>query len=96
MTNVKQGNDPTAVWFCSQVVLASLPNLESGFARQLFVEWAGDPRNAIVFTQRGEPGSLAAALQVRCAPQPDPYVFSLSACFATRSQHCRLVAVAIL
>lgn len=37
-----------------QVVLASSPGLETGFSRQLLVEWASDPKNTICFVQRAK------------------------------------------
>ncbi len=37
-----------------KVVLATLPSLQAGMARDLFVEWAADPRNLILFTQQAE------------------------------------------
>ena len=40
-------------------MLATLPSLEAGYARQLFLEWAGDGRNAVVFATAPPPGSLA-------------------------------------
>ncbi|XP_072031108.1 cleavage and polyadenylation specificity factor subunit 2-like [Amphiura filiformis] len=42
-----------------KVVLASVPDLESGYSRDLFVDWAGDPKNHIVLTCRTSPGTLA-------------------------------------
>ncbi len=45
-----------------KVVLASLPSLSAGPARQLFVEWAGDPRNAIILPGAPQAGTLAEAL----------------------------------
>jgi cleavage and polyadenylation specificity factor subunit 2 len=45
-----------------QVVLASMQDLTSGFAKDLFVEWAGDERNSIIFSTRTAPGSLARKL----------------------------------
>ncbi|KAJ1658834.1 hypothetical protein IWQ61_001983 [Dispira simplex] len=42
-----------------KVVLASLSSLETGFARDLLVEWAEDPHNLILLPQRGPPSSLA-------------------------------------
>lgn len=41
------------------VVLATQPDLECGFARDLFVLWSTFPKNAIIFTQRPSPGTLA-------------------------------------
>jgi Beta-Casp domain len=35
-----------------KVVLCTLPDLEAGIARQIFVEWAPDPRNLIIFPGR--------------------------------------------
>ncbi|XP_055375909.1 probable cleavage and polyadenylation specificity factor subunit 2 [Condylostylus longicornis] len=45
-----------------KVVLASMPDLESGFARELFVQWSGNPNNSIIFTTRPSPGTLARDL----------------------------------
>lgn len=45
-----------------KVVLASNPDMESGFARDLFVQWAGSGKNSIVLTSRSADGSLAADL----------------------------------
>ena len=42
-----------------QVVLASVPDLECGYSRDLFVEWAENPKNHIVLTCRTSPGTLA-------------------------------------
>lgn len=35
-----------------KVVLASFPDLETGFARDLFLQWAPQPLNSIVLTAR--------------------------------------------
>lgn len=35
-----------------KVVLASFPDLEAGFARDLFLLWAPNPQNSIVLTAR--------------------------------------------
>ena len=43
-----------------KLVLATLPSLQAGMARQLFVEWAGDPRNLFLFTQQAEVHPFAA------------------------------------
>ncbi|CAH0594016.1 unnamed protein product [Chrysodeixis includens] len=45
-----------------KVVLASFPDLESGFARDLFLLWAPNPQNSIVLTARTSPGTLARDL----------------------------------
>ena len=37
-----------------KLVLASLPSLQAGCARDLFLEWAPDPKNLILFTQQAE------------------------------------------
>jgi cleavage and polyadenylation specificity factor subunit 2 len=42
-----------------KVVLTSSPTLETGFAKDLFVRWAGDGRNSIIFTAPTPPTSLA-------------------------------------
>ncbi|XP_052756428.1 probable cleavage and polyadenylation specificity factor subunit 2 [Galleria mellonella] len=45
-----------------KVVLASFPDLEVGFARDLFLQWAPHPSNSIVLTARTSPGTLARDL----------------------------------
>ncbi|XP_045452922.1 probable cleavage and polyadenylation specificity factor subunit 2 isoform X1 [Melitaea cinxia] len=45
-----------------KVVLASFPDLETGFARDLFLQWAPNPQNSIVLTARTSPGTLARDL----------------------------------
>ncbi|KAH9316526.1 hypothetical protein KI387_025153, partial [Taxus chinensis] len=37
-----------------KVVLASMASLEEGFSREIFVEWATDVKNLIIFTERGQ------------------------------------------
>lgn len=39
-------------------VVASQPDLECGFAKDLFAIWSQDPKNSIIFTQRPSPGTL--------------------------------------
>ena len=46
----------------NKVVLASTPDLESGFSRQLFVEWCENPKNTIIFTSRSGESTLASKL----------------------------------
>lgn len=45
-----------------KVVLASSPDLESGFSRELFVQWAQNPMNSIILTTRTATGTLARDL----------------------------------
>ncbi|KAL1114786.1 hypothetical protein AAG570_007610 [Ranatra chinensis] len=45
-----------------KMVLASMPDLESGFARDIFVQWAHDPKNSIILTSRSCVGTLARDL----------------------------------
>jgi Cft2 family RNA processing exonuclease len=45
-----------------QVVLASMQDLTCGFAKDLFIEWAEDEKNSIIFSTRTAPGSLARNL----------------------------------
>lgn len=45
-----------------KVVLASFPDLEAGFARDLFLQWAPHSHNSIVLTARTSPGTLARDL----------------------------------
>ncbi len=46
-------------------MLASLPSLEHGFARELLLQWAGQPANTVIFTQAAPQGTLAATLVER-------------------------------
>ena len=46
----------------SKVVLSSMPDLECGFARDLFALWCSDPRNSIVLTSRPGQGTLGRRL----------------------------------
>lgn len=41
-----------SVYFSGQVVLATLPDLSCGYARQLFAEWADNDLNTVVLTTR--------------------------------------------
>lgn len=43
-----------------KVVLATSSSLDCGFAKDIFIQWAQDPRNSIVFTTSAPPSSLAA------------------------------------
>ncbi|KAJ0405265.1 hypothetical protein ATCC90586_009772 [Pythium insidiosum] len=43
-----------------KVVLATSYTLEDGFAKELFVRWASDSRNSIIFTQTLPPSCLAS------------------------------------
>lgn len=45
-----------------KVVLASCPDLESGFSRELFIQWAHSPNNSIILTTRTSQGTLARDL----------------------------------
>uniref|UniRef100_A0A182JRJ0 Cleavage and polyadenylation specificity factor subunit 2 n=1 Tax=Anopheles christyi TaxID=43041 RepID=A0A182JRJ0_9DIPT len=45
-----------------KVVLASSPDLESGFSRELFIQWASHASNSIIITSRSSPGTLARDL----------------------------------
>ncbi|KAL5463818.1 hypothetical protein EMCRGX_G032755 [Ephydatia muelleri] len=45
-----------------KAVLASVPDLECGFSRDLFIQWASNPRNSIILTSRPAPGCLARQL----------------------------------
>ena len=43
----------------NKLVLASTPDLECGFSRQLFAEWCENPKNTIIFTSRCSTNTLA-------------------------------------
>ncbi len=39
-----------------------MPDLECGFSRELFVQWASVPRNSIILTSKPPHGTLARQL----------------------------------
>lgn len=45
-----------------KAVLVSVPDMECGFSRDLFVMWAPNPLNSIIFTTRTSPGTLSRHL----------------------------------
>lgn len=45
-----------------KVVLASTPDMECGFSRDLFLQWCSNPLNSIIITSRTSPGTLARDL----------------------------------
>ncbi|XP_011500980.1 PREDICTED: probable cleavage and polyadenylation specificity factor subunit 2 [Ceratosolen solmsi marchali] len=45
-----------------KVVLASTPDMECGFSRDLFLQWCSNPQNSIIITCRTSPGTLARDL----------------------------------
>lgn len=45
-----------------KVVLCSQPDLESGFSRELFIQWCQDGKNSVILTYRTTPGTLARYL----------------------------------
>ncbi|XP_009605983.1 cleavage and polyadenylation specificity factor subunit 2 [Nicotiana tabacum] len=52
-----------------KVVMASMASLEAGYAHDIFVEWAADPKNLVLFTERGQFGTLARILQSNPPPK---------------------------
>lgn len=52
-----------------KVVLASMASLEVGFSHDIFVELASEAKNLVLFTERGQFGTLARMLQVDPPPK---------------------------
>ncbi|XP_027110292.1 cleavage and polyadenylation specificity factor subunit 2 isoform X1 [Coffea arabica] len=52
-----------------KVVLASMGSLEAGFSHDIFVEWVSDTKNLILFSERGQFGTLARMLQADPPPK---------------------------
>lgn len=52
-----------------KLVLASMASLEAGFSHDIFVEWASDVKNLVLFTERGQFGTLARMLQADPPPK---------------------------
>ena len=42
--------------------MASTPDMECGFSRELFLQWCTNPQNSIIITSRTSPGTLARDL----------------------------------
>jgi len=45
-----------------KVVLASMPVMACGFARDLFLQWCSNPKNSVILTSRSSPGTLGRDL----------------------------------
>lgn len=56
---LKQNLQDLALLPQPMVVLGTQPDLECGFARDLFTLWCTDEKNCIIFTERSSPGTLA-------------------------------------
>ncbi|KAL6906173.1 hypothetical protein ACP4OV_003774 [Aristida adscensionis] len=52
-----------------KVVLASMASLEVGFSHDIFVEMANEMKNLVLFTEKGQFGTLARMLQVDPPPK---------------------------
>ncbi|KAI3939514.1 hypothetical protein MKW92_034065 [Papaver armeniacum] len=52
-----------------KVVLASMASLEVGSSHDIFAEWATDVKNLVLFTERGQFGTLARMLQADPPPR---------------------------
>ncbi|GMH08982.1 hypothetical protein Nepgr_010822 [Nepenthes gracilis] len=52
-----------------KVVLTSMASLEAGFSHDIFVEWASDAKNLVLFTERGQFATLARMLQADPPPK---------------------------
>ncbi|KAL2967280.1 hypothetical protein AAZX31_16G166100 [Glycine max] len=59
-----------------KVVLASMASLEAGFSHEIFVEWANDVKNLVLFTERGQFATLARMLQADPPPKAVKVVVS--------------------
>jgi cleavage and polyadenylation specificity factor subunit 2 len=55
LNELNQINSPSR----NKLVLASTPDLQCGFSRNLFVEWCENPKNTIIFTTRTSMNTLA-------------------------------------
>ncbi|XP_033117491.1 cleavage and polyadenylation specificity factor subunit 2-like, partial [Anneissia japonica] len=42
-----------------KVVLASVPDLECGYSRDLLLQWCNKPNNSIILTSRSAPGTIS-------------------------------------
>jgi cleavage and polyadenylation specificity factor subunit 2 len=53
----------------ARVILASTPDLDYGFARDLLVEVCEDSKNLLMFTERGTANTLARKIVERTTPE---------------------------
>lgn len=58
------------------VILASQPDFQCGFSRELFFQLAGDEKNTIILTQRSSPDTLSDLL-INSINKPRPYILQL-------------------
>ncbi|KAF5480422.1 hypothetical protein F2P56_001174 [Juglans regia] len=59
-----------------KVVIASMASLEVGFSHDIFVEWASDTKNLVLFTDRGQFATLARILQADPPPKAVKVIMS--------------------
>ncbi|XP_073020033.1 cleavage and polyadenylation specificity factor subunit 2 isoform X1 [Primulina eburnea] len=59
-----------------KIVLASMASLEAGFSHDIFVEWAADVKNLVLFTERGQFATLARMLQSDPPPKAVKVIMS--------------------
>ncbi|EGZ29476.1 hypothetical protein PHYSODRAFT_552782 [Phytophthora sojae] len=64
-----------------KVVLATSPSLECGFAKDIFIRWAPDPRNSIIFTSTTPETSFASRV-LKIAK--DPSAAKVISCTVTK------------
>lgn len=57
------------------VVVTSFPSLECGFARDLFIKWASDPKNLLLFPDKSYAGSLARRLLAPNRPKRIQFMY---------------------
>ncbi|RZF43077.1 hypothetical protein LSTR_LSTR001255 [Laodelphax striatellus] len=62
MAELNKVPSPKAIVSMLQVVLASTPDMECGFSRELFLQWSSQENNSIIITSRTSPGTLARDL----------------------------------
>lgn len=58
LSELNQINSPSR----NKLVLASTPDLQCGFSRNLFAEWCENPKNTIIFTEKSSSNTLAYSL----------------------------------
>lgn len=59
-----------------KIILASQPDMECGFSRELFFSMANNPKNTIILTQRPLPGTLSDSL-MKFLKAEKPFVLNL-------------------
>lgn len=75
-----------------KVVLASTPDMECGFSRDIFLDWCEDEKNLVVFTIKTSKGTLAR----RLIDSPEERVIEIDVSLGKIYEILRLIEISFL